>query len=105
MIQGPGIKPGSICNDIISNVDFAPMWLDFANVPIPTYMQGSSFLPMLKGTAPTQDEWQVAYHRYWMHKDDPHNSYVSFCALTHSCLTVYPSVYSLLCATFRVQCG
>ena len=77
LIKGPGIKPGSICNDIISNVDFAPTWLDFAGLRIPTYMQGESFLSRLQGKAEPQSEWAVAYHRYWMHKEDIHNSYVS----------------------------
>ena len=73
----PGIKPGSVCNDIISNVDFAATWLDFAGVPQPSYMQGETFMPMLKSIAPRQDEWTVAYHRYWMNGDIPHNIYAS----------------------------
>ena len=65
------IKAGSVCNDIISNVDFAPLWLDLAGVRKPTYMQGYSFRPLLHGKTP--DDWQkVAYHRYWMHNDTPH---------------------------------
>ncbi|PTB47649.1 hypothetical protein M431DRAFT_501850 [Trichoderma harzianum CBS 226.95] len=65
------IKPGSICNDIVSNVDFAPLWLDLANYPIPSYMQGFSFRKLLRGETP--ENWQkVAYHRYWMHNDSPH---------------------------------
>ncbi|KAL7928388.1 alkaline-phosphatase-like protein [Trichoderma chlorosporum] len=65
------IKPGSICDDIISNVDFAPLWLDLANYPIPSYMQGFSFRKILQGETP--ENWQkVAYHRYWMHNDSPH---------------------------------
>lgn len=77
LVCGPGIKAGSVCNDIVSNVDFAPTWLDFAGVTKPSYMQGESFLPMLKGTSGEQDEWEVAYHRYWMHRDVIHNCYVS----------------------------
>ncbi|ORX39831.1 arylsulfatase A [Kockovaella imperatae] len=78
LIQGPGIKPGSVCNDIISNVDFAATWLDFAGIPQPSYMQGETFLPMLRGVSPPQDEWAVAYHRYWMHGDIPHNIYAHY---------------------------
>jgi arylsulfatase A-like enzyme len=77
MIRCPGlIKPGTVSNDIISNVDFAPTWLEYAGLRIPTFMQGESFLSSLSG-ASTQSEDQVAYHRYWMHADNNHNAYVS----------------------------
>lgn len=72
---------GSVCNDIICNVDFAPTWLDLANLPIPSFMQGHSIRP-LWGSAAGQDtlkSWpQVAYHRYWMHQDDNHNTYAHY---------------------------
>jgi arylsulfatase A-like enzyme len=76
LIKGPGIKPGSICDDIISNVDFAPTWLEAAGVRVPSYMQGESFLDSLRGTA-KQSPDAVAYHRYWMHAEKNHNAYVS----------------------------
>lgn len=65
------IKGGSVCNDIVSNVDFAPTWLDLASYTRPSYMQGYSFRKLLQGQTPK--DWQtVAYHRYWMHNDSPH---------------------------------
>ncbi|CAM1507894.1 Fc.00g047420.m01.CDS01 [Cosmosporella sp. VM-42] len=71
------IAPGSVCNDIICNVDFATTWLDFANLTIPSYMQGTSFRPLLRGKTP--ENWQqVAYHRYWMHNDIIHNAYAHY---------------------------
>lgn len=77
MIRAPGlIKPGTVNNDIVSNVDFAPTWLQYAGMRVPTYMQGDSFLQSLKGV-PNGNPDQVAYHRYWMHADDIHNAYVS----------------------------
>lgn len=30
------IKPGTVCNDIVSNVDFAPLMLDYAGINIPS---------------------------------------------------------------------
>ena len=79
LIKGPGIQPGSICNHIISNVDFAPTWLEFAGLRKPSYMQGDSFLGKLLGHASDQrdEDEVVAYHRYWMHAEDMHNAYVS----------------------------
>ena len=76
LICGPGIQPGTVCKDIISNVDFAPTWLEFAGMRIPSYMQGKSFLPSLQGSREPQSEWAVAYHRYWMHAEPFHNAYV-----------------------------
>ncbi|KAL4938162.1 hypothetical protein BDV06DRAFT_226269 [Aspergillus oleicola] len=71
------IAAGSICDDIICNVDFAPTFLDFAQVRIPTYMQGVSFRELLKHKTP--NNWQqVAYHRYWMHRDVIHEAYAHY---------------------------
>ena len=71
------IKPGTICDDIISNVDFAPTFCDFANIRIPTYMQGLSIRPLLQQKTPS-DWQQVAYHRYWMHNDQTHHAYAHY---------------------------
>jgi len=71
------IKPGSVCNDLISNVDFAPTFLDLAGVSVPSYMQGRSTRPLLQGETPS--DWPgVAYHRYWMHQDEYHNAYAHY---------------------------
>lgn len=71
------IKPGSICEDVICNVDFAATWLHLAGLRIPSYMQGSSFVPLLAGSTPPN--WkQIAYHRYWMHRDELHNIYAHY---------------------------
>ena len=71
------IKPNQICDNICCNVDFAPTFLDFAELPIPTYMQGKSILPLL--LKKNSKDWpEVAYHRYWMHKDPDHNAYAHY---------------------------
>lgn len=71
------IGPGSICDDIICNVDFAPTFLDFAQTRVPTYMQGVSFRALLQQNTPA-DWQQVAYHRYWMHRDVIHEAYAHY---------------------------
>ncbi|KAE8330211.1 alkaline-phosphatase-like protein [Aspergillus sergii] len=71
------ITAGTICDDIICNVDFAPTFLDFAGLRVPTYMQGVSFRSLLQLKTP--DDWQqVAYHRYWMHRDIIHEAYAHY---------------------------
>ena len=72
-----GIKPGSVSEDIASNVDFAPTFLDYAKAPLPSYMQGRSLRPLFEGD--TGDAWQTsAYHRYWMHKDEFHYAWAHY---------------------------
>ncbi|KAL3294597.1 extracellular sulfatase Sulf-2 [Colletotrichum asianum] len=71
------IAKGSVCDDIICNVDFAPTFLDFANLPVPSYMQGVSFRELLNGRTPA-DWQQIAYHRYWMHNDIIHHAYAHY---------------------------
>jgi arylsulfatase A-like enzyme len=41
------IDPGSRISDLILNVDFAPLFLDYAGLPVPDWMQGSSFKAIL----------------------------------------------------------
>lgn len=82
------IQAGSVCNDIICNVDFAPTWLDFARLRIPNYMQGISFRSLLRGQAP--DNWQqIAYHRYWMHNDIIHHAYAHYGIRNHRYKLIY----------------
>lgn len=70
------IKPGTVSDAIIENVDYGPTMLSFAGVETPDYMQGKSFDQICKtGTEP--EGWkQEAYYRYWMHMahhDNPGN--------------------------------
>ena len=82
------IEIGQVSDDICCNVDFAPTFLDFAGLKIPSYMQGKSLKPLLKGQVP--ENWsQVAYHRYWMHKDPDHNAYSHYGVRDQSYKLVY----------------
>ena len=66
------IKPGTVNNDMVMNLDFAPLFLDFAGVATPAYMQGESFRSNLRGETPAN--WRKSlYYRYWMNDDDPHH--------------------------------
>ena len=66
------IKPETINNDIVMNLDFAPLFLDYAGIPVPSYMQGESFRNNLKGQNPAN--WRKSmYYRYWMNDDNDHH--------------------------------
>jgi arylsulfatase A-like enzyme len=65
------VAPGSVCDDIALNVDFAPTFLELAGIDVPETMQGTSLAPLLAGERP--DGWQESmYYRYWMHDDGIH---------------------------------
>ncbi|TKG93839.1 DUF4976 domain-containing protein [Puteibacter caeruleilacunae] len=67
LIRNPKeIKAGTQCEDIITNLDFAELILDYAGIDSPSEMQGRSFRANLCGKTP--EEWpQSMYYHYWMH--------------------------------------
>ena len=58
------IPPRTVLNDIILNVDFAELMLDYAGADVPDSMQGRSFRANLTGKTP--GDWRDAmYYHYW----------------------------------------
>lgn len=43
------VGPGTLCDDMVLNIDIAPTFLELAGVPVPTTMQGKSWQPLLAG--------------------------------------------------------
>ena len=82
------IQAASICKNIACNVDFAPTLLDLTGLSIPNYMQGNSLRPLLGGIVP-KDWSEVAYHRYWMHRDPDHNAYSHYGIRTQNYKLIY----------------
>lgn len=74
LVQYPRrIPAGSVCDEIVLNVDFAPTLLELMGVEVPDHVQGSSFLALLEGDE--VEGWQQSmYYRYWMHRDSAHNT-------------------------------
>ena len=63
------IKPGTVSDGMILNVDFAPTWLQYAGLPIPSEIQGRSFAPLLEGKHP--GDWRTTmYYRYYHYPQD-----------------------------------
>ena len=58
------IKPGSVNEDIILNLDFAPTFLDFAGVDKPPDMQGRSIRQILHRKRPKDWRKSMYYHYY-----------------------------------------
>lgn len=65
LVRWPGkVKPGSINNDMVMNLDFAETFLDVAGVEIPADMQGKSITSVLAGNTPADWRKSVYYHYY-----------------------------------------
>ena len=60
------IKAGSVSSALCMNVDFAPTFLDFAGVEIPSDIQGESLKRVLENGGKTPEDWRKAvyYHYY-----------------------------------------
>ena len=70
LIRYPGrIKPGTVNEGMILNVDFAPTFLEYGGLPIPADIQGRSFVPLLNGKRPK--DWRTTmYYRYYHYPGD-----------------------------------
>jgi len=45
IVRWPGhIEPGSVRDDFVSTIDFAPTWMTLAGIDVPDYVQGQDFL-------------------------------------------------------------
>jgi arylsulfatase A-like enzyme len=70
--RGPRIKAGITPAELITNIDWAPTFLDLAGLDIPGSMQGRSLAPLLRGEHPT--DWRESvYYRYY-HDPGHHNT-------------------------------
>ena len=65
LIEWPEVtKPGSINDDMVSNLDLAETFLDIAGVQVPEDMQGRSMVSILKGKTPSDWRKEHYYHYY-----------------------------------------
>jgi len=65
IVRWPGVvRPGSVNDDLVQNLDFAETFLDMAGVPIPPSMQGRSLVPLLRGDRPADWRNAIYYHYY-----------------------------------------
>jgi len=60
-----------INNQLVLNIDLAPTILDYAGIPVPAAMQGSSLRPLAEGNVPT---WRNEF--YYEHQYDTEGSKV-----------------------------
>lgn len=66
LVWAPGmVKPNSVVEQIIMNVDLAPTFLELAGINKPGQMQGFSFADILKGKNVQWSRSKVFYEYYW----------------------------------------
>jgi arylsulfatase A-like enzyme len=71
LVRWPGVTPaGSVCSDIVSNVDFAETFLEAAGQPVPADMQGRSLVPLLRGETPA--DWRKSFYYQYYEFPQPH---------------------------------
>ncbi len=64
VVKWPGVtKGGQVNTNLVQNLDYAETFLEIAGAKIPSDMQGSSLVPLLKGESP---KWRdsIYYHFY-----------------------------------------
>lgn len=66
LVWAPGmIKPNSVVEQVVMNVDLAPTFLELAGVTQPPQIQGYSFTNLLKGNTKGWQRDKVFYEYYW----------------------------------------
>jgi len=65
------VRPGSTVDEMVTNLDIAPTFLELAGIRVPKPMQGLSMVPFLKGGKPKtwRKDWLYEYYEY----PGPHN--------------------------------
>jgi len=65
LVRWPGtVEPGSTCDYMCQNLDYAPTMLEIAGVGVPADMQGVSLEGLLKGRKPKKWRKSIYYHYY-----------------------------------------
>jgi arylsulfatase A-like enzyme len=73
VVRWPGVvKPGSVEGRIVSNIDFAPTFLQAAGASVPKEIQGRSMLPVLRGEDARNGRKSFYYH-FYEDKDSDHH--------------------------------
>ncbi|HTX33966.1 MAG TPA: sulfatase [Bryobacteraceae bacterium] len=69
------VRAGSTADQMVTNNDIAPTFLELAGLPVPRSMQGLSMVPLLKGETPHnwRKDWLYEYYEYPGAHDVPKN--------------------------------
>lgn len=66
LIAYPGhIRPGSVCNKLVQNIDYAPTFLDLAGISKPKELPGRSLTPLFKAGDKVKGWRNSIYYHYY----------------------------------------
>lgn len=66
LIAYPGhIQPGSVCNKLVQNIDYAPTFLDLAGISKPKKLPGRSLTPLFKAGDKVKGWRNSIYYHYY----------------------------------------
>ena len=72
LVRWPGVtKPGTTSTRLVSNIDFAPTFLEAAGLPVPSDIQGRSLVSLLKGVEPL--DWRTSFYYEYYEFPLPHH--------------------------------
>jgi arylsulfatase A-like enzyme len=70
------IKPGSTCDALVINCDYAPTFLDLAGTRPSDQMQGRSLAPLFRGELPP--DWRTSFYYRYYHDPGDHNTHAHY---------------------------
>ncbi len=71
VVSWPGVtEKGSVCKELVQNLDYAETFLEIAGAEIPDSMQGRSLVPLLKGETPS--DWRQSIYYHYFEYPGPH---------------------------------
>lgn len=82
-----GIPAGRSIDALAINCDFAPTFLELAGQPIPSDMQGTSLLPLLRGERPSG--WRSSFYYRYYHDPGHHNTRAHYGVRTDTHKLIY----------------
>jgi arylsulfatase A-like enzyme len=88
LVRWPGvIKPGTVEDALVINADFAPTFLDAADLAVPEDMQGRSLLPLMRGERP--GNWRTSFYYRYYHDPGDHNTRAHYGVRTETHKLIY----------------
>jgi arylsulfatase A-like enzyme len=67
------IKPGTVATAQTVNVDYAPTFLDYAGVAVPSDMQGRTLRPVFESGGKTPADWRTSVYYHYYEFPQPHH--------------------------------
>jgi N-acetylglucosamine-6-sulfatase len=60
-VRGPNVPEGVKRTHTVLNNDFAPTFAQLGRVPVPSFVDGRSFVPLLRSGPPAPSNWRSAF--------------------------------------------